>query len=360
MPVVDVNTVKEIVIDKELSLLIDKANKVYHENFSKHTKFGRCIFLSWYCSLGNCDFCYRSVEKKRIENPSMAKRRRESLYTEALIAKKLNWDLEFLTGGYGIFPFDELVEITKVMHQIFGEKIWHNMGVMSKTQLEILKPYVKGVVASIETLEPVLHKKVAPGKPLAPFERMITSAKELGMQTGMTIILGLGEPKEDYSYVYDFIKKHDLDRITYYALRPVKGTPYTKGPDPEYVAYWIAKTRIDFPKIEISVGSAETRLPEISLFLKAGANLITKLPSTRLFGTEGAVKFRDEVLSAGRIFDSEFLNLPVIDWEKEVSVLDISEDKKASLVLKLKEYETKRLLKKYKSFKSLVCEPCSS
>lgn len=360
MPVVDVNTVKEIVIDKELKELISESKKVYFENFDKHTKFGRCLFLSWYCSLGNCDFCYRTVEKKRIDQPSLAKRRKESIYTEALIAKKLNWDLEFLTGGYGIFPFDELVEISKVVSQIFQKKIWLNMGVMSRQQLEILKPYIEGFVASVETLEPKLHKRVAPGKPIAPFEHMLKTAKELGFKTGFTIILGLGEPKEDYSYVKDFIEKNNIDRLTYYALRPVKGTRYKQGPDPEYVAWWIANTRIDFPKLEITIGSAETRLPEISLMLDAGANMVTKLPGTRLFGTEGGLKFKEEVEKASRVFDSEFLYLPKIDWEEEVKNLDISDDRKEKLVLKLKEYETKRLLKKYKNFKSLVCEPCSS
>ena len=360
MPIEGINTVKHVQVDGELQKLIQKANRVYNQNFPKNTRFGRCLFLSWYCSLGNCDFCYRTVEKKRIEAPSLAKRRKESIYTEAIIAKKLNWDLEFLTGGYGILPFQDLLEISRVVSQIFGKKIWLNMGVMSKPQLEQLKPYVEGFVASVETLEPKLHKRVAPGKPIAPFEHMLRNAKEMGFKTGFTIILGLGEPKEDYKYVHDFIKKHDIDRLTYYALRPVKGTRYKQGPSPEYVAWWIAQTRIDFPKLEITIGSAETRLPELHLLLEAGANMITKLPATRLFGTEGGLKFKEEVEKAGRIFESEFLALPQIDWKKEVDRLDLTQDRKEKLLGKLLEYKEKRLLKKYKNFKSLVCEPCSS
>jgi len=298
----------------------------------------------------------------KIPDPQKAKRRKESLYTEALIAKKLDWKLEFLTGGYGIFPFPELVSISEVMHEIFEEKIWLNMGVMSKFQLEKLKPFVKGIVASIETLEPTLHYKVAPGKKLEPFSDMLKNAKELGFKTSMTIVLGLGEDESHYKYVYDYIKEHDLDRITYYALRPVKGTPYTNGPDPEYVAWWIAKTRVDFPKIEIAVGTSETRIPEINFLLRAGANIFTKLPSTRLFGTEGGVKIGEEVEKAGREFMSNFLSLPEnLNWKKEVETLKtIPEDSKERLVLKLEEYEVKRLNKKYMTFKSLVCEPCSN
>ncbi len=365
MPITGKNTVKTIELNEAQKELINKAEGIYKSNFNKNVWLGRCIFLSWYCSLGNCDFCFRSTQKHKIHFPERARRTKESIYTEAFIAKSLNWKLEFLTGGYGIYSFEDLLEITKTCSEIFEEKIWLNLGVLSKKQLEEFSPYVEGIVASVETLEPNLHKKVAPGKPLQPFEKMLDHAKDLNFKRSITIVLGLGETIYDYEYVKNWIEKYELNRITYYALRPVVGTPYAKGPDPEYVSEWIAKTRIDFPKIDIIIGSAETRIPEIHLFLKAGANAFTKIPATKIFGTEGAKQIVAQTKIAQRNFTSELITLPNVDWQKEVN--SKIKDKKLAqkILLKLEDYKENRMLKPYKNFKSIntkksseTCEPC--
>ncbi|MCF7872085.1 radical SAM protein [Candidatus Woesearchaeota archaeon] len=362
MPIQGKNNVDEIIVTKDLQNLIDKANSCYKSNFNGDAWLGRCIFLSWYCALGNCDFCFRSTQKHKIKHPANARRTYESIYAEAFIAKFLNWKLEFITGGYGIFEFEDLVKIAKTVSDIFGEKIWVNLGTLSKQQFEQLIPYIEGYVASVETLEPKLHKKVAPGKPMMPYEHSLKVARELGLKTSITIVLGLGEPISDYKYVKEFIKKHELSRITYYALRPVKGTPYEHGPDPEFVAEWIAKTRIDFPEIEIVVGTAETRLNEISILLRAGANAITKIPATKIFGTTGAEDIHRLIGDADRKFISELRTFPIVDWDVEVSKIIKDEKLKSKVISKLKDYEVNRLNKSYKDFKVLKkqsCEPCN-
>ena len=186
----------------------------------------------------------------------------------------------------------------------------------------------------------------------------MSNAKELGLKRSMTIVLGLGETIKDYSYVQEWIKKYELSRITYYALRPVKGTPYEKGPDPEYVAEWIAQTRIDFPNIEIIVGSAETRIPEIHLLLEAGANAITKIPATKIFGTTGAKEIHDEVKKANREFTSELLTMKETDWEKELGRTTLNDDMKKKVVERIHDYEKNRLAKDYKEFKQIKKEYC--
>ena len=98
--------------------------------------FGRCIFLSWYCDVGTCKFCYRATQKDRIKHASHAKRSIGSVLVEALLAKNLGWRIEFLTGGYKIFPMDELVEIARLVSSIYGEKIWLNLGALSKEDLD--------------------------------------------------------------------------------------------------------------------------------------------------------------------------------------------------------------------------------
>jgi len=153
--------------------------------------------------------------------------------TDAILGKHLGWRIEFLTGGYRMFSFDEMLDITKKVSYVFGEKIWINLGTLDDEKLLQLKPYVEGICASIETIEPKLHDEVCPDKPIKPYEEMLERAKRLGFKTSMTIVIGLGEKKEDIDLLFDFIEKHQLTRITLYALKPVIGSPYKKSPDIE-------------------------------------------------------------------------------------------------------------------------------
>jgi biotin synthase-like enzyme len=315
--------------------IIEKANKVYQNNFDNKVWLGRCIFLSWYCDLGTCDFCFRSTQKHKIKHAGKAKRSIFSIITEAILAKNLGWRLEFITGGYGIYPFKEIKEITRIVSEVFQEKIWINLGVLKPEEIEQLEPYLEGIASSIETAEPNLHKKVCPDKPIEPYEQMFEKTK---LKKSITIVIGLGEKKEDIEHVFKLIEKHKLSRITYYALRPVRETPYKKGPDSNYYVWWIAETRIKFPKIEIIAGTGEQRLEEISLLLKAGANAITKIPATRIFNTEKGKLIEEQVKMAGRTFTSTLTKIPNINWDAEVERLNIPHSIKQKTKVKLKEY----------------------
>ena len=345
MPVTEKNTVKEINLTEQQKQLVNTAKKIHKENNGKDAWFGRCVFLSWYCSRGTCDFCFRSTQKHKINFSENARRSKPSIYSEALISKKLGWKLEFLTGGYDVYTFKEITEFAKICTEIFQEKIWVNLGAINKDDLKKLSPYLDGVVASLETINPELHKKTCPDKPIEPYLEMLNEAKKLGIKTGITIVLGLGETIKDYELTKKIIEDYDVKRITYYALRPVNNTPYKKGPEPEDVIEWIARTRIDFPKIEIMAGTAVTRLPEIKHFLNAGANGFTKLPATKIFGSKLAKKIHEEVKLAGRNFKSEFLELGKPEWEKDVKEVSLNEEDKKDLLAKLNDYEVKTLLK---------------
>jgi biotin synthase-like enzyme len=269
-------------MNEELNQLMEQAQTVYLKNFPNECWYGRCIFLSWYCDLGTCKFCFRSTIKHKIQHAKTAKRSLSSDLVEALLCKKLSWRLEFLTGGYKIFPQKEMLERIKLISHVYGEKIWLNLGVIEKEDLELFKPYVKGIVSSIETIEPNLHNQICPDKPIEPYEEMF--ARTSNFKKSMTIVIGLGEKKEDFNLLTKFIKKHNLDRITFYALKPVKGTIFENGngPTTEEYLWWIAQTRIAFPKIEIIAGTTARRYEEVGLLLKAGANAFTKFPATKL------------------------------------------------------------------------------
>lgn len=309
--------------------LIERANKVYHENFKPVMWFGRCIFLSWYCDVGTCKFCFRSTIKDRIKHAEHARRSTESILVEAILAKKLGWRIEFLTGGYKIFSIEELVNITRLVSIVYGEKIWLNLGALKKEEVDLFRPYIEGVCASIETVNPVLHNKICPNKPIEPYEVMFDSS--LGLKKSITIVIGLGETKGDFLLLKEFIIKHNLDRITFYALKPVEGTPFKEGPSTDDYIWWIANTRINFPKLEIIAGTTARRVDEAELLIKAGANAITKFPITKMFGSVKARKIEDSAIKDNRKCLSNLTRLPNIDWEAEIDSLNIDEQLKLKI-----------------------------
>lgn len=318
---------------------LQKANQVYLNNYSKDVWYGRCIFLSWYCEVGTCKFCFRSTIHHKVKHAQSARRSIPSMLVEALLCKKLNWRIEFLTGGYRAYSFEELKNICRLISKVYGEKIWVNLGTLTEEERNILKPYVKGVVASLETVNPKLHTEICPDKPMQPYIEMLKEIKDF--KKSITIVIGLGETLDDFPLLEKTIKECDLDRITFYALKPVKGTGYTKGPDTSYYAEWIAKTRIAFPKLQIIAGTTARRVEEIDILLKAGANAITKFPATKLFNTEESRMFAEKVKIAGRNLTSELNKLTNVDWNREVDSLDIEEELKTELKEKLKDYLNK-------------------
>ncbi len=316
--------------------LVTQAGKVYDENFSKVTWFGRCIFLSWYCDVGTCDFCFRSTIKHKIRHANSAKRDVAGILADAIVGKNLGWRIEFLTGGYRIFSFDEMVEICKLVSMVYGEKIWINLGTVNEEQLKLLEPYVSGVCASIECINPELHEKICPDKPVTPYSEMLQTAKSLGFKTSMTIVVGLGESRDDFESLAEFISNHNIDRITFYALKPVVGTPYTESPSPEDYVWWVASTRIRFPKLEIMAGlTPKSAEAYAGLLLLAGANALTKFPAVKRFGSEQALEIEKQAANAGREFRGSLTKLPSVDWESEVDCLDIDDSFKIRVKKKL-------------------------
>lgn len=319
----------------DFNSLIEKANQTYLANFPAKIWYGRCIFLSWYCDVGTCQFCFRSTIKHKIKHAQNARRSLASVLTEALLCKNLGWRIEFLTGGYRIFPFEEIVQMAKLVSEVYGEKIWVNLGALKKEELEQLRPYVKGVVASIETVDKALHNQICPNKPIEPYEEMLQNAQDF--QKSITIVIGLGEKPEDIHQLHQFIKKHQLNRITFYALKPVKGTPFTQGPETNYYAEWIAKTRIAFPKLQIIAGTTAQRYQEVPILLKAGANAFTKFPLTKLFNSEKA-KFIEKQIKPLRELTSVLTNLPKINWSEQINQLSIEKDLKDQIKKHLNSY----------------------
>ena len=149
--------------------------------------------------------------KHKIKFPKKARRKFESIIKETELIKKNNWRLEFLTGGYGILDDKELLNIIKSVSETLGEKIWINLGEVGTDMLEEFKPYVGGIVSSIEAINPVLHKKVCPDKPIEPYVEMMKKSRKMGFKQSIAIIIGLGETRDDFKLLKKFIDENPLD-----------------------------------------------------------------------------------------------------------------------------------------------------
>lgn len=331
--------------DFQMKTLIARAEHTYASHFSPIATFERAIFFSWGCSIGDCGFCYMSTQPEG-KRPTDTKRGLPSLFAELILAKNLEWDIGFFTGGIGVYTPRELREILKVAHEITGEKLWLSVGPISRPFLEDYLPYIKGVVGSTETINPEVHRKVCPSKPLAPYERMFRDAKELGLLRAMTFIVGMGETYDDFALLKRFIEDYDINKVHVYGLIPQKGTMFEHTPPPtkEQQVWWIANTRVAFPSLDIQAGIWTDRVEWVGDLLRAGANSISKFPATKCFGLTSAKELERQVALSRRTFRSNLTVLPDVNWDAEVEALSIDHQMKE----KIKEKIEKEYLRKMK------------
>jgi biotin synthase-like enzyme len=301
--------------------------------------FERAIFISWYCSIGDCAYCYMSTQKQRISDPKKAKRTQASILAEAYICKKLGWKIGFLSAGYGSYTTESILELCKNIHEITNQKLWLNIGILDKKTIEKLSPYLEGICGAVETTNQKIRKKVAPNKPLVPIEKMYKICDKYHLKKSMTFIIGLGETINDFASLKKFIIKNKIDKIIFYALNPIKGTIFekSKGPKIDYFVEWIQKTRKTFPKINIVAGHWVNRVNYIHLMLAAGADAITKFPAIRLFNTEFAKTIEKEIKTAGYKFEGTFTKMPKINID-EIDNLNFDNLLKNRIKIKLKQY----------------------
>ena len=286
--------------------LLNESNKITLKEHGNKISLERAIFLSWWCERGDCKFCYMSSQKSRIRRPETARRNEESILTEAELTRRIGWNVEFLSGGYGSFTTPEIKNIAQNIYKITGKPVWLNVGITK--DLEAYGDEIAGVTGAVEVANPQFHDKICPSKSLGDITEMLEFAGDLGFKKGITIILGLGETPEDLKYLWDMVEDVGIDRVTFYSLNPHKDTIYENEPQPAslYYAGVVAATRIKFPKLKIITGTWTDNLANIGPLLLAGANGITKFPLFKMFGTGRAKRVENEVLWAGRTLEGTF------------------------------------------------------
>ena len=54
-----------------------------------------------------------SSQKPKIKEPEKARRKVESVLAEAELTRRMGWNIEFLSGGYGSFKTPEIKNIAR-------------------------------------------------------------------------------------------------------------------------------------------------------------------------------------------------------------------------------------------------------
>lgn len=304
------------ILNEDVLERVIKANKITLKEHGNLLTLERAIFLSWWCNKGDCSFCYMSTQKNKIKNPSKAKRNINNIYAEAEMCKRLGWNIEFLSGGYNSFTILEIKKIAEEIRNIMGKGVWLNTGITN--ELEEFSNEITGITGAVEIVNPKLHDKICPSKPLDQIGNMLNLAGDLGFKKAITIILGLGETLDDIDYLINYIKTYKIDRLIFYSLNPHKETIFKNSSQPAslYYAQVVSTIRLAFPKIEIICGTWVDNLANIGILILSGANGITKFPLFKMFGTKYGKRVEEEVKWTGRTLKGTFTDEKILGKNK--------------------------------------------
>jgi len=178
---------------------MEKANKITLQEHGPDITLERAIFLSWWCDKGDCAFCYMSTQKPNIKDPKSARRKVDAILAEAELCRRMGWNIEFLSGGYGSFSTPEIKSIARQIYEITKKPVWLNIGITQ--DLEQYGKEIAGITGAVEMANPQKQKEICPSKSIEEISAMLDFAGDLGFKKAITIILGLGETPSDLKYL---------------------------------------------------------------------------------------------------------------------------------------------------------------
>lgn len=335
------NNKTHTVSNEELAALLPEAEKVYKKNFPSSAYFERSIFINWTCSIADCKYCFLSTKPKHDpkEKPT-AIRSPASILAEVLVCKAMDWKVGYITGGLRVESTDYLIDLISKINAITGEKIMMNFGPYAKSEIVKLKPSVLGMGSAIESFDEELHNFICPSKPLRSLMKFLEILQEQGMQKLITIILGIGERKDDVEIVIEKIKNYHVEKIQLCFLKPQENTVFNEvpPPNPKYMAWWIAKIRIACPTVQIKVALVQERVQDVELYLRAGANGFSRFKVFMDFNSIYAKELEEGCQRAGRKLEGKFTELSDADVQQMVEELPFEEELKKKILPKAQQY----------------------
>ncbi len=335
------------VCETELTSLLKQASTVYHENFDGSVWFERSIFTNWTCGIADCRYCYLSTKPKLDKS---AVRQKSSILAESLICRLMGWKVGYITGGLRVEKTEYMVELLQNLAAVLGYKPRMNYGPYSQRELESFKDHVSGLGCAIESFDERLHAFICPSKPLPALLRFLSDCQKKDIPNFITIILGIGEKKDDVYEVIEKITHYNIDTVQLCFLKPQEKTVFTDLPPPNisYMAWWCAKLRIAHPKLILKIALVQDRISDFSMLLQAGANSFSRY----FVFSDFASQFADELIQAcqkaGRTLQGNFTQIPQMDIRKEVDLLPFCEELKKEIYTKTLRYKLRleRLVQK--------------
>lgn len=282
--------------------VLGEAETAFKSHFRPETRFEKQIVFVTH----DVQHHRQHMALQRVHPHRIVKRTAESILAEALLCKQLGWDTR-VKAHTSLYPLEEVMDMVRAISAACDQKCWLNAGVLTGTELEVVTPFVEGVIASVGSVNKGVQKRSLPKLPLTGFMTMFSEARKI--KKGITIILGMGERLDDMEHLFRFIETNHIDRVMFRPFKPARATRYFQEPSSFYCARWIAETRIRFPNLLIVAGTGEGRVAETGLFVKAGANTITNFPIIRLFNSEQARVLEEEVRNAGRTLQGTLTNV---------------------------------------------------
>jgi biotin synthase-like enzyme len=350
------------VTQEELNAAIAEAKPIFQANHNNTVHFERSIFINWTCAIADCKYCYLSTKPKhKAGTVSTALRSHESILAEALICKLMGYEIGYITGGLRVESVDQIIELLKRLNQVNQKQNLMNFGPYAHSEIKKLKPYTGGMGSAIESFDEQLHDFICPSKPLIVLRKFLTHLQEENMHKLITIILGLGENKDDIKLVSENIKKYDINIVQLCFLKPQENTVFAQVPAPDmnYMAYWVAKLRVAHPKLKIKVALVKERMDDLHLLLNAGANGFSRFLIFKEFAQQQAKTLELECKKANRKLLGKFTTLPSFNIKEEVAKLPFDEELKVKILPKAEQYyiKLKKLKNKQQHLKNSVPKP---
>lgn len=344
------NNKTHTVNEDELKSLISQAKDIYAKEFDQTTFFERSVFINWTCGIADCKYCYLSTQPKLAPN---ATRHQASILAEILICKILGWKVGYITGGLRVESTEELIGLLNNIEKVYGKKIMMNFGPYTNSEVEQLAPHITGMGSAIESFDEELHKFICPSKPLPFLMKFLEHLQTNKLKKLITIILGVGERKEDLEKVSENIKKYGIETVQLCFLKPQENTVFddVPAPDPQYMAWWIANLRVLHPQLNIKVALVRERISDVQLYLDAGANGFSRFMVFKDFASPYAKELLEQCELAGRRLEGEFITCPELDIDSQVDELKLDEKLKEQIRTRAHQYYKKlqRLEQKFLS-----------